>query len=449
MVRGYMNRYRKYIMLSVEFLIAVSLILVIEMITSKIGLSLDLSPGGSYSLSQRSQEILNSLDGPLNIKIFIKKEGEQERIRTLLDLYRNQNPLVQYELINMDRNPGLARKHNVHSYYTTVLEYKERIEKTGYPYEQNLSSALARLVGKVGSSIYFAVQPGETDFNEERGQEHDFDFAKMRLVTEGYDVRSVALNDISRISGDPRILAIIGRQGDIDESAIDLVKKFIQTGGQVLFFLDPVPLPNVERLLEEYGIKLPRMVVVDQEGHPPEWDDWTVVVPYINKQHPIAMGMDLPAVFPLCRPVQLEAPGGKQAMDLIATGKTSWATSTLMGLEERPSFNPGTDKKGPITVGVTREIDLENGQTAKIVVYGNSSFFDNTYIKLLGNGRLFVNTIHWARKEEFFKRDDAVGYGKALSLSSKEFGELQIFCFLLPLVIISIGCVMAFMRRRS
>jgi ABC-type uncharacterized transport system involved in gliding motility auxiliary subunit len=270
----------------------------------------------------------------------------------------------------------------------------------------------------------------------------------MRLLEAGYEVKSIFLDNISKISKTPRVIGITALRRDYDGSEIDLLREFIQTGGRVLFFLNPAPLPNLESLLEEYGISLPRKVVVDREGHPPEWDDWTIVVPFIDRQHPIADGMDLPGVFPLCRPVKLNVPGDRSLEGLLATGKTSWMTSAAMSLEERPLFNSDVDRRGPIVVGVALEILLENGQTSKIVVYGNSSFFDNTYIKLLGNGKLFMNTIHWAAREEGVKKNDTVGYGKALSLSSNEFRELQMVCFLLPTATMVIGCVIAFVRRR-
>jgi gliding motility-associatede transport system auxiliary component len=447
-VGRHMKKYKKYIMLSIELLIAVSLVISVEMAMSKVGLSLDMTPNLVHSLSMRSKEILDSLNSPLSIKIFVKKEGEQERIRTLLALYRNRNALVTYELINMDRQPGLARKYNVHSYYTTILEYGHKTEKTGFPSEKNISDTLAKLLGKENPSVCFITRPGAKNINKQQGDEHGLDFAEMRLITAGYKVKKVSLNGIPGISGNTCVIVVSGPTVDYDESETDLLRNFINAGGRVLFFLGPVPLPNLEKLLEEYGISLPRKIIVDQEGHPQEWDDYTIVVPFIDRRHAIALGIDLPGVFPLCRPVQIEVYGKKPGTELIATGKTSWATSAAMNVREAKDFNPELDQQGPITVGVTREIFHENGKVGKIAVYGNSSFFDNTYIKLLGNGKLFVNTIHWATQDDLVNQQDEVDYGNTLFLSTGEFREIQLFCLLLPLMTMTIGCIISFMRRR-
>ncbi len=435
-------------MLFIELLVAISIFTAIEMIMSKVGLSFDLTPEQSYSLSVQSRQVLKDIDSSLKIKVFVKKEGDQERIRTLLEPFRRQNSLVEYEIINLDRNPGLARKYDVHSYYTTVLEYEERREKTGFPWEDHIRSALTKLLKKESTVVYFMSRPGDPDFNADRGDEHGFDFARMRLLREGYDLKNLAPGNAVKIPEQLRVLVIVGPSSDYSELEMEFIRSFIREGGSVLFFLDPVPLPNLEKLLAEYGFTLPRKIIVDKAGHPPEWDDYTIVIPFIDKRHTIARDLDLPGVFPLCRPVQMETIEKKFGTKLIATGKTSWATSDAEGIRETEDFNLGSDQPGPVTVGMTRKIIHDNGKTARIAVYGNSRFFDNTFIKLLGNGKLFVNTIHWAAEQELDTHSDQIDYGRSLFLSAKEYREIQLICVLLPLMTIITGCIIFIKRRR-
>ncbi|MBW2367002.1 MAG: GldG family protein [Deltaproteobacteria bacterium] len=435
-------------MLFIELLVAISIFAAIEMIMSKVGLSFDLTPEQSHSLSVQSRQVIEDIDSPLKINVFVKKEGDQEQIRTLLEPFRRQNPLVEYEIINMDRNPGLARKYDVHSYYTTVLEYKERREKTGFPWEDRIRGALTKLLEKESTVVYFMPRPGDPDFNAERGDEHGFDFAKMRLLREGYDLKNLVMGNIAKIPEQLRVLAIVGPSRDYSKREIDLIQSFIQEGGSALFFLDPVPLPNLEKLLAEYGFILPRKIILDKEGHPTEWDDYTIVIPFIDKRHAIARGLDMPGVFPLCRPVQMDTKGYTLSTKLIATGKTSWATSDAKGIRETKDFNPISDQSGPVTVGMTRKITQNNGKTARIVVYGNARFFDNTFIKLLGNGKLFVNTIQWAAEQELDTHPGQIDYGRGLFLSAKEYREIQLICVLLPMMTIITGCIIFIKRRR-
>jgi ABC-type uncharacterized transport system involved in gliding motility auxiliary subunit len=212
-----------------------------------------------------------------------------------------------------------------------------------------------------------------------------------------------------------------------------------------------VPLPNLEKFLEGYGITLPYRVIADSQGHAQGWDEWTVIVPFINKQHPMASGLTLPALFPLCRPVNLTVPEDKHSTPLLGTSDTSWAVpeDTKPG-DKLFSFNSvpeSSDMKGPITVGVVREIVSPHDKISKIAVLGNSKFVDNTYIKLLGNGDLFLNTIQWAIDESTISLRDKDIYGRAFNLSAGQFRNLQLLCLVLPIMTLLLGCVIALIKR--
>lgn len=427
---------------------AICIVASVEMVASRLTLSFDLTPEHNYSLSAQSEKIIEEIDSSLKIKVFVKKEGDQQRIRTMLEPFRRQNTLIDYEIINLDRNPGLARKHNVHSYYTTILEYRGRQEKTGFPWEEDIRSTLYKLLQKKQDAIYFYRRAGDPDFNAEQGGEHGFDFAKMRLFREGYELANLSLEKTFKIPEQMKALAIVGPSQDYNNSEIEFIRSMIQQGVSVLFFLDPVPLPNLEKLVMEYGFHLPRKIVVDKEAHPAEWDDYTIIIPYIDKRHAIAQGLDLPAVFPLCRPVQMASDESSIGGRLIATGETSWATARALNITEKMDFNPKDDQKGPITVGMAREILHDNGKISKICVFGNARFFDNSFIKLLGNGKLFVNTFLWATEQGNKKNTAQIEYGKSLFLSAKEYREIQLFCLLFPLATMSIGIGIFIKRRR-
>ncbi len=443
-----MVRYRKYFILFIEVLIALSIIFWLEMIMDNVGLKLDLTPESRYSLSASGKEIINAVEDKLKITVFVKLEGEQEQIRALLDLYKTENPLVDYELVNLDRFPGLAKKYNVNSYYTTILEYHGKTVKAGTPTEKYINNALERLLGKEKFTIYFVYKTGDREILKTQGGEHDYDFARMRMLREGYCVESIGLDKVSNITKHPTILVLAGPQKDYDFAEIDILREFMYAGGRIMFFLDPIPLPNLEKFLEEFGIYMPRKLIVDKEGHPPQWDDWTIIIPFINKEHPIAVGIDQPAVFPLCRPVEEKSGDGKESNGLIASGRTSWMSSSAMDLKDTVSFDPEKDKRGPIAVGVAKEIEVGHGQKTKLTVVGNSRFFDNTYIKLLDNGKLFLNSLHWTSRTDIISSASPLDYGRALFLTKDQYGELLMLCCLPPLIIMIIGGSATYIRRR-
>ena len=72
----------------------------------------------------------------------------------------------------------------------------------------------------------------------------------------------------------------------------------------------------------------------------------------------------------------------------------------------KAEYQEGKDTKGPVTIGavtaVETQIKDEAGKKkyAKIVVYGDSDFANNTNLNLAGNKDLFLNTIGWLAEEE-------------------------------------------------
>jgi len=446
-----MSRLKNYIALSLEIAIALVLFASAEIVMSSFGLTFDLTPEKIYSLSLKAKEALRTVNEDLKITVFVKREGEQGKIRSLLELYTRENHHVKYDLVNLDRNPGQAKKYDVHSYYTTVLEYKGKIVKTGYPWETNISPALARLLDIWESLLYFSAGSEENNFFEETGSEHGFDFARLRLEREGYGLRPFLLKEAASIPEDLRVLIISGPRKDFTEDALNTLRQLIDLGRTIILLLDPVPLPNLEKFLEGYGITLPRRVVADNQGHAQGWDEWTVIVPFINKQHPMASGLTLPAVFPLCRPVNLTVPEDKRSTPLLGTSDTSWAvTEDAKPGDKISSFNSGVDSsdmKGPITVGVVREIVSPQDKISKIAVLGNSKFVDNSYIKLLGNGDLFLNTIQWAIDESTISLREKGFYGRAFNLSAGQFRNLQLLCIFLPIMTLLLGCIIALLKR--
>jgi ABC-type uncharacterized transport system involved in gliding motility auxiliary subunit len=447
-----MFRLRNYIALFLEIATALALIAAAETVLTALGLTFDLTPEKTYSLSLKAKEALRAVKEDLKITVFVKREGEQGKIRSLLELYARENRHVRYDLVNLDRNPGQAKKYDVHSYYTTVLEYKGRVVKTGYPWETNISPALSRLLDKWETVLHFSSGSEENDFFAEGAGEHGFDFARLRLEREGYGLKPFSLKESVSIPDDLRVLVISGPRKDLPENALTILRRLIDSGRNLIFLLDPVPLPNLEKFLEGYGITLPRRVIADSQGHAQGWDEWTVIVPFINKNHPMASGLTQPAVFPLCRPVNLTVPEDGRTTPLLGTSDTSWAVTedTIKPGDKPFSFDSGgesSDMKGPITVGVAREIVSPQNKISKIAVLGNSKFVDNTYIKLLGNGELFLNAIQWAVDESTISLREKGLYGGAFNLSAGQFRNLQLLCLALPAVTLLIGCLVALLKR--
>ena len=128
---------------SVVFL---AILVLVVMIAERHPWRVDLTEAGSYTLSEQSRNILKSIDKPIEIKAFFATAApEQTKAKDLLDTYRYFSKEVSYEFIDPDRQPEVARKYEIRSYGTLVLEgygKKQTIQSTD---EDAITNAILKL----------------------------------------------------------------------------------------------------------------------------------------------------------------------------------------------------------------------------------------------------------------------------------------------------------------
>src|SRR5262249_21780551 len=153
--------------------------------------------------------------------------------------------------------------------------------------------------------------------------------------------------------------------------------------------------------------------------------DYLTPVVMTYERHAITKDLKMLTVFPLVRSVQVakDLPKGITAQGLAMTSAESWAETDLKALlhESRtPSLDADSDRRGPITIAAVATINPSNTDTAtsgsaeptdqsekdksahaaRLVVFGNTEFANNSLFQIQGNGNLFLNTVSWLAEEE-------------------------------------------------
>jgi ABC-type uncharacterized transport system involved in gliding motility auxiliary subunit len=170
---------------------------------------------------------------------------------------------------------------------------------------------------------------------------------------------------------------------------------YSQTGGKLLILLDPQVESNLEPLLDTWGVKLDKRVIIDGSGAG-ELAGLGPAAPIITTygEHPITrdFGNGI-TVFPLARPIATVAVPGVEAISLLVTNEQMWAESELKG--EQVTFDPPADLAGPFDLGVA----LSRG-SSKLVIIGNSSFISEGLFGQQLNGDVFLNAVQWLASQE-------------------------------------------------
>lgn len=250
-------------------------IVLVNAVLARYPLRADLSPDRRFQLAPQTRQVLGRLTQPVQIYAFAFEGSEEaERLADLLREYRLASNRVSTRVVDPEKEPTLAQKYEVRAAGTVVVEMGtnyRRIEffnlfttspmgETEFRGEQAITRALLELEGLGGSVVYFLEGHGE-------GSPFD-DYSELRsyLEGEGFTVKSLNLALEGRVPDDARVVVVAGPRGDLAPRERELLEAFVDRGGRLALWLDPLPgraLPEMGRLLERIGVELVPGVVVD------------------------------------------------------------------------------------------------------------------------------------------------------------------------------------------
>jgi ABC-type uncharacterized transport system involved in gliding motility auxiliary subunit len=221
------------------------------------------------------------------------------------------------------------------------------------------------------------------------------------------------------------VLVVAGPKVPLLQTEVTAVQAYLLEGGNAFFMLDPFVRSGLEPVLLAYGVVLDETIVIDAVNH--FWAD--VSSPTVTSYNRHQVTRDLPLTFyPGVRSLSptSERVLGVAVTPLINSSTHSYGETT----PDRAQFDAGSDLPGPRTLMVlinrrpgaagdavampsgrpddsaaARPGSLEGTPVirtdrSRIAVVGDSDFATNSFFHLLGNGTLFLNTVHYLTAQE-------------------------------------------------
>ncbi len=432
------------------------IVVLVEAISYQNNKRFDLTSSKQYTLSDQTTKILKSLKQDIKITGFFNQtqRKEQEAFRDLLGQYSYHSSKFSYEFVDPDKNPGKAKRYQITSYGTTVVESGDKEEKIFETGEQKLTNAILKVTREGKKVIYFSKGHGEK--NIENINEQGYSFAKKAIEDSNYEVKELLLATADNLPEDANLLIIAGQQKPFLNTEFEAIKKYIEIGGKIFFMLDPGDYPETTDFLEQYGISLQKDIVVDKISRIFGVDPSMPVITQYG-DHPIVKDFSIATFFPLTRSVgkTTNPVGDISITPLVETSPNSWAETDLDRYEQGEAvFENGKDKKGPITIGMVASLNKKRNLTdtsshttghqgtkteddkkikeGRIVVIGDSDFASNSRINVLGNSDFFLNVVNWLLEEEdLISIRPKESTGKIFTLTKGQ----QKMIFWIPLVI--------------
>ncbi len=384
------------------------IIALVEAVSYRHTYRLDLTENRRHSLSPQTIKVLQNLKVPVVVTGFFRSDQPSKQVAE--DLFKQyaaySNGKFTWQVVDPDRNPGLAKRYGVETYGTMVLDTKTRSEKLLDAEEEKLTNALVKVTREGKRIVYVLKGHGEHEItNTDRS---GFSAAKAAIEQANYEAKELILVREAKVPDDAALLIMPGPRNDLLPAELEALDAYIARGGKVFFMVNPFQADGLKAFLAKYGITLGDDLIIDRLSRAFGGD---FVVPAIFQYEPHPITKDFGSVltfFPLTRSVDVQAKPlkGVSAQVLAKSGPGSWAETNRSELDSGAVKQDTADRPGPVPVAAVATVDAtkppegKENVKARIVVFGTSNLAANQFLNVQGNKDLFLNTVSWLAEEE-------------------------------------------------
>ena len=415
----------------------------------------DFTKDKVYSLSSQSLGILDKLKKE-KIEVFAfypHEDPARDNFEVFLKECRLHHPDFRYNFYDPDRFPSLAKRFQVASFYTVVVQYGDRSERVVEPNEENFSNALLRLANPRKFSLCFTTSHGEALLNgvERTGLSQ----LRQSFENHNYNLQEIIL---SRDKVPPFCDAVVvaGPHQEFSEDDFNALKTGFNNGLGILFLIDPMDPgagKGYKAFLKIFGIELGENVIVDKMSRVVGGDFLVPLVAQYVTDHPITNNFNQTTFFPVARSVQPSTepgPNGLEVVPLALSGSGSWAETNLQDLEKgQATFDSAADLAGPVCLAAAAQQAGEKG--GRMVVVVDSDFITDAYLPLSGNLNFTLNMVRWlVRDDRFVSLPPRQLEFKPLFLTTPQRSRMLFFLLgVLPALFLAAGIVLIYFRKKN
>lgn len=396
-----------------------------------------------YSLSDKSLNLVASLDEDIKVVVFMVPGGPlYDQVHELLERYQAASDRISVEYIDPDKEPlrttQLSQEYGVQIADTVVLIAGERTkyvtseQMVEYDYsgmqfgqqptvrafkgEEQLTSAILSLVATEVPRVVFVTGHGEATL-EPTGS-GVLAGRSLSVLVDALRRDNIEAAGASLLSGevpaDADVVVIAGPVTPFTEVEIAALGAFLDRGGRLIVALDPLIEADgtmrptrLEAFLADRGVVVGDDLVVDPSRKLPFFDLSAVYLTDFAA-HPITRGLEgIAVLFPTARSL---LPDADDAQSIVETSADGWGETNLgMLLRGEPvAADEGADRMGPVAVAVVVESDAPeaspaeiegaaptDGGTYRLAVFGDADFLTDAEIGNAGNLILAMNTVNW------------------------------------------------------
>ena len=426
------------------------LVILLGYLAAQTRLQWDVSQNGRNSLSEASVEILQKLQGPVQVTAYATEQHAQlgdirKIISDFVALYQRVKPDLSLAFIDPVAQPILTQEPDVQINGEIVIKFNQRVEHLTAINEQAFSNALMRLARAEDKLIVALSGHGERRLDGSAN--YDLGEFGRHLRTNGFNSQPLNLAIEQDIPMNASMLMIASPQTDLLPGEVDKLLNSVDQGGNLLWLVDQESLRGLLPLTEKLRLTLTPGVVVDPQAEQLK-APVTFALGAIYGQHVIIDNFDYITVFPFARQITIDENEEWSSVLLVEAAQQGWVETG--DLNDAINFDQADDVAGPISIAVALTRNIQDREQ-RIVVVRSGHFLANTY---LGNGSNLdfgINLINWLTgDEELIVIQPRATLDSNLVLSESDLTLIAVvFLVLLPLLFLVCLTVIWWRRRRK
>lgn len=416
-------------------------------------IQVDLSIYKMNSLSDQSQNVIKKIKGEMTFKLFARKQ-EASLWLPLFEYYRAEKNDIKIEKVDIDVRPDLVADYHITDSATLVIEYEGKRQYVTERDELNITNGLIKISRTSDPVAYFIQGHGEADINSSDNEGLKFIFEAIK--NSAVDIRPLNLLSTQEIPFDAKAIILWGPKTKLQMSELKVLERYLERKGNLLLAIDPDLNQDIHgelrSLLRKYRILVRNDLVIDRKSFVNGSNGSIPLVETYNTEHAITKKFKGQVFFPLVSSIE-EIPAAlskeKGQVSMLTSSSAfpdAWGETSIKEVaQEKITFQKGVDQPGPLSFAATYESD-DN----KLVVFGNSGFVLNAYLKFGTNYSLFLNSLSWLVDEDrLISFNLPIVQNEPVFISEQQMGIVFYFSVLFsPLILFGLSIYM-YRRKRD
>ncbi|MCY3691350.1 MAG: GldG family protein [Chloroflexota bacterium] len=460
----------------------------------------DTTATNQFSLANRTKDLLDDLDRPINVIAYYPDEipdidmlTRRGKVDTMLSEFSKRSGSFNYEFIDPQKEPDLARSQGVTVYETLSVSavgtgVADLVQPTDAVYsrlEQDLYTALLVATETQRKKVYFLAGHGERDIS--RSEDDGYQQIRDGLEVDNYAVERLTWSPTEEdvtVPDDAALLVIAGPTGELPPAHADALNCYMEgfhrsdegrcytdtgrmageprrEGARLIFLAEPDTHNSFRAFLTFWGVVVEEGYIRDVDGSQPNAPR-TLRLGIYNPQAPAEIvaprGQPLNVAFmpgaAALQPV-IDDSAARLPVPIAATTQSARLISDIERtdpIDDDPQgiFFPALylDIVAPVGVPAPTERPPDN-QIAGMAVFGDSDFIANRNVQRGSSAALFLNSANYLmgdfslvsiRDREFVYRE--------WNLDANEFNFVRFSTWLLLPGLMGIMAVVVWWVRR-